>query len=315
MPKSTTSESLVNNTTHIASIFIISIGLVGNFFVAMVYSSQSLRKFSMSTYFLFISFFDTLPLVDYFLIYLRDERNVDIAITSNFWCKLKSYTTFTIGAISPWLMVLVSLDRFFSIYFIRMFPIFDKLKFQLSLIAAIVMFNGIFYLQWMWSSHLVVVVITATNTTTSSIVVCDITGAVSFWMDLFNSSIVPFLLMIVLSLAIIGRVRQSRKRSMASNLRKISRRDRKFAITSITLNLVFLGLSLPSVTYNLITYYLRVESTLNITIANFINMLYYVYYASGFYVQIVVNSVFRDAFLSMLNLKEDATNSLTRITL
>lgn len=310
------------NYIYIGSIIIIIFGLVGNFFVAMVYSTRSLRKFSITTYYLFISFFDTLPLVDYFLNhYLKYQHYYDITILSDFMCKTFGfYFSYSIGPISHWLLVMVSLDRFFSVYFIHRFPIIYKLKFQLSVIAFIIVFNIFSYSPLIWKSHL------------SSYVTLNFNGSESdpqevviftycntdyysweFWMDLFNSSLVPFTFMIVLSIAIIIRIKKSRYRSNSMRLttstsnsmvpNRICRRDRKFAITSITLNLFFLCLSLPSVTLNLLYHYkvgIGDNSQTDFVTSHIVNLFYHGYYASGFYVQFCVNSLFRDTFWSMV---------------
>lgn len=121
------------------------------------------------------------------------------------------------------------------------------------------------------------------------------------WMDFFNSTIVPFIFMILLSIALIHTVRASRLRvhSNASSSSQ-SKRDNRFAISVISLNLIFFILNLPIVIYDLISVNTQTSELFDFVV----EFLYYSYYASNFYVQLFVNSEFKREFLKLLNLKQ-----------
>ena len=110
-------------------------------------------------------------------------------------------------------------------------------------------------------------------------------------MDLMNTSVLPFIGMFILSIALIVCVYRSRSR-INSN----TNRDNRFAISAISLNIMFFVLTCPIVIYYMITYQ---ESILN----RYAYLLYYSYYGLGFYMQIIVNRDFRNEFLSLINLK------------
>lgn len=122
------------------------------------------------------------------------------------------------------------------------------------------------------------------------------------WMDFFNSTIVPFIFMIFLSIALIHIVRASRLRvhSNGSSSSSHSKRDNRFAISVISLNLIFFILNMPIVIYDLIS----VSTQTSELFGFLVEFMYYSYYASSFYVQFLVNSEFRREFLKLLNLKE-----------
>lgn len=128
------------------------------------------------------------------------------------------------------------------------------------------------------------------------------------WIDSFNSTLFPFAFMVVLSIALVYLVRASRSRvqtttttmtttttKTTSRLSYQSRRDNRFAIVAITLNLMFLILNMPIVIDDLFSAYI---------IPNYIfdylsELLYYLNYSIGFYVQLIVNSEFRREFYHM----------------
>lgn len=120
-------------------------------------------------------------------------------------------------------------------------------------------------------------------------------------MDFFNSTIIPFTLMVLLSAALIHTVRASRMRVHATNSSSSqSKRDNRFAISAVTLNLMFFLLNLPIVVYDLISTSVEVSELLDYSV----QFLYYTYYATSFYVQLIVNSEFKREFLKLINLRE-----------
>lgn len=124
------------------------------------------------------------------------------------------------------------------------------------------------------------------------------------WMDLFNSTIVPFMLMIVLSIALIHTVRASRARvHTTTGLGSQSKRDKRFAISAISLNLIFFILNMPIVIYDMVALESGSQFFDYLT-----NCLFYLYYASSFYVQLTVNSEFKREFLKLLNLRQMGNN-------
>lgn len=121
------------------------------------------------------------------------------------------------------------------------------------------------------------------------------------WMDLFNSTLLPFLAMIILSIALIYCVRLVRSKVKSG-------RDNKFAISIITLNFMFLILNLPIVIDDLVS----LDSTRSV-LYYFIQSLYYYYFAIGFYTQLVVNSDLRHEFLKLFQLRVAAQDERSTI--
>ena len=97
--------------------------------------------------------------------------------------------------------------------------------------------------------------------------------------------------MFILSIALIVCVYRSRSR-----LNTNTKRDNRFAISAISLNIMFLVLKFPLVFYYTITYKESILSRVTY-------LLYYSYFAFGFYVQLIVNRDFRYEALSLFNLK------------
>lgn len=125
-------------------------------------------------------------------------------------------------------------------------------------------------------------------------------------IDLINASIIPFIGMFVLSIALIICVCRSRM-----NFSTMTSRDNRFAVSAISINIMFFVLTFPLVLYDLITY----NSYL---LDDFAYVLYYAHYGFNcFYMQLIVNRDFRDEFLRLVKLKavrNDNTSDTTRNT-
>ena len=130
------------------------------------------------------------------------------------------------------------------------------------------------------------------------------------WMDLFNSTVVPFILMLILSIALIYIVRRSRHRVnrvkrmsilsvQSSSNTQSARRDNRLAVSVISLNIIFFVLNLPIVIFNIFSVNSEPSDLINYSVY----VLYYTNYAIGFYAQLIVNIDFRNAFLKLLNLR------------
>jgi hypothetical protein len=195
-------------------------------------------------------------------------------------------------------MVAISFDRFFNVAYPRKFPILTHSWFQFTLIAIIVTYNYAYYSFITWNTSLQVSI--GLNGTQITTCVGNFDYSMLNWMDLFNSTVVPFSFMIVLSvLVIVLLVRsRSRVRSESSQTPRLSQRSRKFAMTIVFLNLVFLLLNLPVVIMNLI-----VPPNAADNLYYFFVSLYYLNTGISFYVQLTVNSLFRQQLLTLLGLR------------
>lgn len=149
------SEAVLIDVLHYLFINIILLGFVGNFLSFKIYSTIALRKHTISIYFRVIAIVDSIMLLSGFLYFLEQKYDFNLSRLNQFLCKFRNYTFDAIGPVSPWLMVVVSFDRFISIGFPRRFPIFFKFYFQVTVICVIFVFNIAFYTPMIWTSSLV----------------------------------------------------------------------------------------------------------------------------------------------------------------
>lgn len=150
-----TAETVFTDILHYLLINIIFLGFIGNILCFKIYSTVALRKHTISIYFRTIAIVDSIMLFSGFLFFLEQKYDFYITNLNWFFCRFKNYIFDAIAPVSPYIMVVVSFDRFISIGYPKRFPLFFKLYFQIGMICALFVFNLAFYTPMVWGSQLV----------------------------------------------------------------------------------------------------------------------------------------------------------------
>ena len=130
-------------------------GLIGNFLCFKIFSSTKLSKYPISIYFRAISIFDSLCLIQSIDFLLNVNFNFYIKKLNDTLCKIQNYYVFASAPISPWLMVIVSFDRFINSAFPKRFLILHKFRTQIVIVFSIVFFNYFLYWFVLWKSSII----------------------------------------------------------------------------------------------------------------------------------------------------------------
>jgi hypothetical protein len=118
-------------------------------------------------------------------------------------------------------------------------------------------------------------------------------------MDLFYASLTPFLIMIASSSLTVKKLLESRRNAF----RNVSSKDIKFAITSVTLNICFLLFNLPSNISLIVSKYVPMDTDLNSLVYVSTIIWYYIDFGTLFYVNLFVNSIFKDELFKMFSIR------------
>lgn len=289
------------------SFFMFLLGFVGNIFTYKLYSSPTLNKNTLSLYFRALSISNNYQLLHMLRMTIIVKFNWDMRLYNDGMCKAVDYSQYAVNAVSAWILVIVSIDRFMNIAFPKRLAFLYKRQFQWFLLGLLLTTQPVYYVFMTWSFELINVesIDPLTNETIFTPTCVNNNAWLLSWMDLMNSTIVPFLFMTVTTILLIYFIRKSRNRiSNATNMSKERVRDRKFAITSVSLNILFLILNLTPATYNLLAAYVTIQPPdLNFLLTYFIGMVFCTFFAIDFYVQVIANSIVRDQFLLLFGVK------------
>ena len=283
------------------ALLILIFGLLGNILGLVVFTRKNLSKFPTKNIYCSLAIFDTIYLVYRIIGEVTTDNGISIYLISNMWCKIFRYFRYSLGPISAWLLVYISIDKFISIQFPN-FKLIKIIKFQNSVIFLIVLFNLVYYSPFFVYSSLILLNSNNTNILDSNgsleynCYFADLNQKkVLYMMDLVNSTLLPFGLMIIFSILLIYTIFKSRLRILRLDSavdRKRLRKDIKFAFTSILLNVAFVILNLPVCIANLLT---------DVSEFSYKALLYLFFFSFciNFYVLFTFNSIFRKEF-SML---------------
>ena len=279
---------------NMAQSITVAIGFIGNLISIIIFSRKTFRNNSISTYCIALSVNEFLSLFKFATNIGIIAFNVKLADQSDVLCKVFSYMPITYNAIQPSILVALSVDKLLSMR-MNSIPILKKKWFQLSVVAAIVLFNSLLYLP--------LGILVKRREVAPGHSVCDRT-TVEFLPTLmviivFETCLIPFTIMIASSLLIVRLLIKSRnsvaKNGNVCNHRKS--RDTKYAISSVTFNIMFLLLKTPvMIYYTLFAFYLNFDMYY-LSISSFLN---YLNSASFFFIHLVTNSLFRREFLVLI---------------
>ena len=282
------------------------IGLITNTISFVIFSGKKFQNSIFSTYFRFLLLFHTLNLISPSNKLLEWNFDFYFSQLSNFSCKIRYWFFYVNFAIAAWFQVIISIDRYLAISLPTKFILRKKFQFQIITSFIIIGFNCCMYIPSLMyylkinneSSPII-------NQTTKSNYKCTSPGIWADFMDLFQSTVLPFCLMILFTLLTIRTVFKSRRSSTNSSLSSVNKsKDIKFAFTSILTNIIFILFNLPVFLVDLINDYTKVTDGLFDVYLVFNAISYFVYYSNNFltfFINYYVNSMFKKELLIVLN--------------
>lgn len=304
------------------SLLIVILGIVGNTFLYIIYSrlGNKTKNLSITLYYRISSLIDLFIALNWLKIFFANYYGLYVIRVSSFLCKTVQFGIEIASPISTWIQVLISLDRLLNVMYPSRYSSFlASLKFQLTSLIAIFS-STMFYFIFIIVDNDIFVSISNTSlinnlttNSTNSIVIkrgCHL-QTISFnalvWLE-FAQSFIPFVFMISITISMVSFIFKSRQRfnnksststSSSSTARNKSQlRDLKFAITSISLNMLYVLMNLPLFLWNFI--YPNWDADTLYFVNVFVVGLWYSYYAIGFYLQLIVNSLVRAEFFKIL---------------
>ena len=160
------------------------------------------------------------------------ELNLEMyfSLISNFFCKLRKYFAYSDHAITGWLMVIISFDRYLSISYPTRFLFRKKKLFQIMSSFFVIGFNYCLYIPY-WCFYIKEIVTNKSLNQTKMITYkCVSPGIWAELLNLFQECLIPFSLMFLFTILTIRTVSNSRSAS-SNNSRIVKQKDFKFMIT------------------------------------------------------------------------------------
>lgn len=275
-------------------------GLIGCVLMLAVYWQPSLRKLSVSIYFRYIAINCICKTIANLIL---TQAYFDLMKILKFLPTLLSFFWLLFSPICAWLESLASFDRFMTILFPKRLKLIRTACVQRIMIALVVVLNCLIHLHKLIGYEYIYVIGGLAKNNESSMEKIREFILIS---GLVSSSALPFMCMLVLSIATLVGVLATRRRLRAAGLanginalssRRKLLRDLKFGMTMIFLNLLFIFSIGFHNLRGLISFWnpfdresqSRAYMLFDILM---INLKDY-YYMFNFYIQLLVNSIVR----------------------
>ena len=268
-------ENIVVILDHIFAVICL-LGLIQNILLFLVLSRRKFQTTIFSTYFRYLCLIDSLTLIgriDYFLL----TNGLDnFRYISSITCKIAFFVIYLLPSSHGWIIFYIAFDRFLSISMPNRFLFRKKSKFQYTLCMITLFYNMVFYIPLLFTTE------SKLNQTNTNRIVYDCRNQSQLVnsIDIINATVLPFILMLISNILSVRTIFKSRQKGNYST--KIKKKDTRFAITSISLNISFLFLNIP------LSIYLTLENVFNLQYYSLtfiiLTFLFYSNYGSLFHV-------------------------------
>lgn len=291
--------------------FVSLLGVIGNLLIICVFCRRSLRKYSYSFYSKAMAVSDIIVVSHSFRHWARFMFDADIDLVAPFLCSINEYQPYVTVGLSLWILFLISIDRLVTIVYPNRFKLLKQRWCQALLVVAVTIINMAIFIEMPLNYSIVSIPDPATNTTGWACVPTPEIGKISSWLLLINLFLMAIVINNCLNLKmLVYLVKSRRKVSMSmgggggggAKGGNSAARDRKFAISTIGLNLCSFVLKLPICVGLLAANYLDIDPliiqmifTINVMLATTDNCV-------SFVINMTLNSVFYDEFMAMLGI-------------
>ena len=277
----------------ILRLIVISIGIFGNIISFIVFSRRIFRNNSISTYCRALAIINCLSIIELIKDIWRFFHNKEIFNVNDFTCKSFFYVSLLFNAIPGWILVAFSIDKMLNM---KTSPpnILKSKLFQWSIVAAIILFHLIFYIEVPISLNIEYISFTPEK------FVCNFPFISFFEIRVYaiiiESCVIPFVIMIISSFVTIRILIRSRRYlegiGNSGNSAKPKRiREIKYAISSVTLNFLFIIFKSPFLIFPLLPL-----DGYNKSLAE-ISLFFLLFDCSiMFFIHLATNSIFRREF-------------------
>jgi hypothetical protein len=306
------------------------IGVCLNLISMYIFSRPNLNKTNMGFFYINITFWNIVVLLfSFFLINSKITLGYELSITSDAACASIWFIRRVSRLFPPWIEVLVTIDRYLFICYSNRFK-FIRSKQNLVLIIM-----GIFVFLILQSIPNLLFttslsIINNTNQTNSTIIdiKCSGTrdlGIISDTINLFIKTIIPTIIMLILSILLIRKIRRQRSKLSNAKVRDFNiLRETHFTISILGMNMMFLVLNLPLSLMNplkSIYNYINYQDNTFTVMSALVNLVYTItfqisnlYYTTMFFSFLVFNKVYLSEILYLTGITKKSTIGTSAIS-
>ena len=289
-------QKMLYLSTFIAKFVILFFGLAGNIIGLIVFARKSIGKKIKTK-----SVYQALLLIDSVFLFSQvfqdslDSLNIKLSHMSIIACKLRGFWNFAIGAISIWYLVFITIERYIQIRF-NHFKLLQQKSIQIFIIILVIVYNLVAYSPFAIFYNIITDYDITLNETYVYCVFRDpYVEFIMFTFDTVNLTVLPFVIITIFSSLLIYTIISSRIRAIrmqSGSERNKLYKDIRISVSILVINLtIFLALPLQIANYFF--------TDLDAFLYDIFCCIYYCYFCLDAYILYLLNSNFRNEFISM----------------
>jgi hypothetical protein len=272
---------------------VILIGIIGSIISFIVFSRKTFRNNSISTYSRALAVIDCLTLIQLVQDMYRLTLTQMFYNQSDFTCKIFYYFWMEYTSIPGWILVAFSIDKMLNMRTSSPKILKSKL-FQWSVVTFIVVFHIFIYSELLVSLKLDLI----GGSYKCNFAFIDYFSAFTY-AELSISCLIPFAIMLVTTFITIRSIWKSRERIGNTDKQRKSR-DVKYAVSSVTFNVLFVVLKVPFLVGPLLPP--STPSYITLYFSPIGILLFLINCSSTVFIHFATNSIFRRELFVMLGL-------------
>lgn len=299
---------------------VICIGLIGNVLSFVVFSRRTFNKLSLSVYGRALSIFDSFMVSNLIFQIGTVYMTNTLLDSSSIACKISNYISVGVSPVSGWILVVLSIDQLINVSTVPRFQFMNEKKVQLALTILILVVNLCLYVYAPINLELEKIDLDILNKTIHICSLIYLPHVYTFQLVyLIEANLIPFTILMITTALILRNLRQSTHNLKAfsadsrqlSNLRLLKSKQvkqRKFALNSVFMNVLFVLLTTPC------AFGIYFQTGINdsqILLLRALYALFFLNYSTHFFIHLFVNSVFRREFLTIIGLSSSTVTSST----
>lgn len=230
------------------------------------------------------------------------EFNLDLI--SEFFCAFNDYQIHVFGCLSLWMLFIISIDRLVTIAFPDYSRLFKQRWFQAAMVLIIFIYSVLINIRLPLNTRLVFINETNSTATKWICLLPDeilLSNTILFLVNIFLVNIV---LNNILHAKMIRFIYQSRKKLSNRHLSRTAIKDRKFAMTTVGLNIGSFMSKVPVAIIVFILNLYNLDKEVFQMAFSIIGIVAILDDIDLFFINIFFNSIFYDEFCEMIGIKK-----------
>ena len=306
--------------SYLLAPLIFGFGLAGNLLGFTIFSNSELNQIGPRLIYKSLFLMDTFMITLIWQPYFSFGFNKDLTLVSDMACHIYWYIDYIVAPISPILLCYISIERVASVVYSN--KILKEKYVQIIALAVAVIFNFLYYIEVAFWYQINSVssensTLSTNETDNKALLSCnfkdiDTQNIISF-MDLTNRVLVPFPFMMFTTIWLIYKIVTTRSRVLLNNATKQERhfnKQIKFSVTAVSLNIIYLILSLPLSVEVFLPQY---NSDAYLLVYLVVTYMFYAGYSINFYIILATNKLVRKEFYHLVRISPKAnTKSISR---